>query len=178
MALIGKADIIRALGRLGQLAVEQGHKVEVVIVGGALMVLAYDARPSTRDVDVAIIDPHAAGYVRSLAVRVASEFGWPEDWLNDGAKGYLVGLSSGPVIFAAAGIEALSPSLAQLLAMKLSAWRDDVDVADARRLLQEMPADRDREQIWQSVSPYLVPGSELKAEYAFSDLWEDIHGGT
>src|SRR5436853_3215937 len=100
MAFIGKADIIRAPERLGQLAAEQGQKVELVIVGGAQMVLAYDARPATRDVDVAIVDPDAAGFTRSLAATVASEFGWPEDWLNDGAKGYLVGMSSGPIIFA------------------------------------------------------------------------------
>lgn len=176
MALFGKPDIIRALERLGGLAAEQGHKIELVIVGGALMVLAYDARPSTRDVDVAIIDPHAAGYVRALAATVAMEFGWAEDWLNDGAKGYLVGLSPGPVILAAPGIEVRSPSVAQLLAMKLSAWRDDVDIEDARRLLQELPGSLHRDEVWQSISPFLVPGSELKAQYAFADLWEDAHG--
>jgi hypothetical protein len=29
-----------------------------------------------------------------------------------------------------------------------------------------------RAQIWQAVEPYLIPGDELKAEYAFADLWE------
>jgi len=58
--------------------------------------------------------------------------------------------------------------------MKLYAWRDDVDIADARRLLQEMPGIRD--EIWQSVEPYLVPGNELKAQYAFADLWEALYG--
>jgi hypothetical protein len=58
--------------------------------------------------------------------------------------------------------------------MKLSAWRDDVDIEDARRLLQEM-TDK-QEQIWQEVMPYLVPGEELKAQYAFMDLWETTYG--
>ena len=52
----------------------------------------------------------------------------PEDWLNDGAKGYLVSISDGPILFSAPGIEARAPSLEQLLAMKLSAWRDDLDI--------------------------------------------------
>jgi hypothetical protein len=54
------------------------------------------------------------------------------------AQGYLVGISDGPIVFQASGIEARAPSMEQLLAMKLSAWRDDIDIADARRLLQEV----------------------------------------
>lgn len=137
------------------------------------MVLLYEARESTRDVDAIILAPREVGIVRELAQTVADERGWPDDWLNDGAKGFLIGLSQGPVVFLAPGIEVRSPSTAQLLAMKLSAWRDDVDIADARRLLQEMPGNRD--EIWQSVEPYLVPGDELKAQYAFADLWETLY---
>ena len=96
--------------------------------------------------------------------------------LKDAVKGYLIGLSLGPVIFSAPGIEVRRPSIAQLLAMKLSAWRDDVDIADARRLLSELRVGRDREDVWQEVKPYLVPGDELKAQYAFQDLWETLYG--
>ena len=85
---------------------------------------------------------------------VAAEQGWPNDWLNDGAKGYLIGLSSGPVVLSAPGIEVRSPGTAQLLAMKLSAWRDDIDIADATRLLEEMSGDRDG--IWREVERYLI----------------------
>lgn len=76
----------------------------------------------------------------------------------------------------APGIEVRCPSFEQLLAMKLCAWRDDVDIADARRLLKELPGDYN--QTWSIVSQYLQPGSELKAMYAFDDLWEEIHGKT
>jgi hypothetical protein len=173
MATITRQEIIEALERLGQLAVSRGTKIELALVGGALMVLLYAARESTRDVDAIILAPREVGTVRELAQVVADERGWPDDWLNDGAKGFLIGLSQGPVVFLAPGIEVRSPSTAQLLAMKLSAWRDDVDIADARRLLQEMPGNRD--EIWQSVEPYLVPGDELKAQYAFADLWETLY---
>jgi hypothetical protein len=174
MATITRQEIIEALERLGQLAVSRGTKIELALVGGALMVLLYAARESTRDVDAIILAPREVGTVRELAQVVADERGWPDDWLNDGAKGFLIGLSSGPVVFSAPGIEVRSPSTAQLLAMKLSAWRDDVDIADARRLLQEMSGNHD--EIWQSVEPYLVPGNELKAQYAFADLWETLYG--
>ena len=94
--------------------------------------------------------------------------------INDGAKGFLVGISQGPVIFSATGIVVRRPEVAQLLAMKLSAWRDDVDIEDARRLLGELRASRD--DIWQAVEPFLIPGQQLKAKYAFLDLWETTYG--
>jgi hypothetical protein len=174
MATITRQEIVEALERLGQLAVAQRTKIELALVGGALMVLVYEARESTRDVDAIILAPREARRVRELAQVVADERGWPDDWLNDGAKGFLIGLSTGPVVFSAPGIEVRSPATEQLLAMKLSAWRDDVDITDARRLLQELAGKRD--DIWQAVEPYLVPGDELKAQYAFDDLWEALYG--
>lgn len=174
MATINRQEIIEALERLGQLAEAHGTKIELVLVGGALMVLVYEARESTRDVDAIVLAPREANTVREFARVVADERGWPDDWLNDGAKGFLIGLSSGPVVLSAPGIEVRSPATAQLLAMKLSAWRDDVDIADARRLLQEMSGSHD--EIWHAVEPYLVPGDELKAQYAFADLWETFDG--
>lgn len=139
------------------------------------MVLAYNARQSTRDVDAVILAPRDATRVRRWAARVAAECNWPDDWLNDAAKGYLVGSSAGPLLLEAPGIRVRAPSVAQLLAMKLSAWRDDVDIADARRLLQEMTVVEDRDAIWRKVEPYLIPGDELTAQYAFQDLWESSH---
>ena len=60
--------------------------------------------------------------------------------------------------------------------MKLCAWRDDLDISDARRLLQEIVSGRGKDEIWASLEPYLVPGDELTAQYAFLDLWETLHG--
>ena len=137
------------------------------------MVLAYNVRPMTHDVDVVIIAPPAANRVRILAEQVAEELSWPVDWPNDGAKGYPIGYSEGPVIFSAPGVVIKRPSVAQLLAMKLSAWRDDVDIADARFLLQQLSDTR--QAAWESIAPYLTPGDELKAHYAFLDLWETTH---
>ncbi len=174
MATLTKQEIIQALKRLGELAQQQEYSVELLVLGGAAMVLMYNARPSTRDVDALILLPQKAQIVRQLARQVAQEYNLPADWLNDGAKGYLVGVSQGTVVFSAPGIVVRSPAIAQLLAMKLSAWRDDVDIKDARQLLQSL--DGEREQVWATVEPFLVPGAELKARYAFLDLWEDIYG--
>lgn len=97
-------------------------------------------------------------------------------WLNDGAKGYTVGLTQVPSLFHSPGIDAAAPSLPQLLAMKLCAWRDDIDIADAHRLLEEIGAGQKSAEAWKKIEPYLVPGDELTAQYAFVDLWESLYG--
>ena len=169
-----QTDVISALTRLGELAQAQRETVELVLLGGSLMVLVFETRQSTRDVDVVIVSPPDAQRVRKMAKPIAEERGWPEDWLNDAAKGFMVGISNGPVILSAPGIVVRRPAIEQLLAMKLSAWRDDVDIADARRLLQELSGAYDA--LWASIERYLQPGSQLKAKYAFDDLWEESHG--
>jgi hypothetical protein len=176
MAIFTRNEIEAGLKRLGELAQAKGLHIQLTLVGGAAMVLRFDARPSTHDVDAVILQPREARLVRELAKQVAEEFEWTEDWLNDGAKGYLVGISQGPIVFQSPGIEARAPSIEQLLAMKLSAWRDDVDISDARRLLEEVGHGRKRDEVWQSLEPFLVKGDELTAQYAFWDLWESIYG--
>ena len=99
-----------ALARLGEIAAEQGIPVRLVLVGGGAMVLGFDARLSTRDLDVAILEPADQTIVRRFAKQVADEVNWPETWLNDAAKGFLIGLSPGPVLFTSNGIEVIRPS--------------------------------------------------------------------
>jgi hypothetical protein len=174
MATLSKQDLIDALTRLGELAAASAEQIELQLLGGSLMVLVFETRQSTRDVDVVIVAPRDTAKVRGLVEVVARERGWPIDWLNDAAKGFLVGTTQGPVVFAAPGIEVRRPAIEQLLAMKLCAWRDDVDIADARRLLQELRGDYN--EVWHRVTPHLQPGRELKAKYAFDDLWDESHG--
>lgn len=156
------------------MAAERTQRVEIVLAGGAALVLLYNAREATRDVDVCSIEFESSTGLREAARRVAGSLDLPEDWLNDGAKGYLKGFFPGEVLLDRPSllVRALGPQ--QLLAMKLSAWRDDVDISDARLLLPKVQGGR--EEVWQAVEPFLLPGRELKARYAFEDLWESVHG--
>jgi hypothetical protein len=173
MALLTAAQIKAGLERLGQLAALEGLHLRLALVGGAVMALAYRARASTRDVDALFFSPPDAATIRRLALQVSLEMGLVEDWLNDGAKGFVQGLDLGQRLIATEGIEVWQVSPIQLLAMKLSAWRDDTDIQDAMRLLQELPGTR--EDIWAQLEPFLSTGDELKAQYAFSDLWESFY---
>lgn len=170
MSKLTKNEICDALKRLGELAVRDQTQIRLLAVGGAVMALRFGLRNSTRDVDVVILAPEERNLVRKLATQVAVERGWPTDWLNEAAKGFLHGRSPTEEVVSFPGLELLSPSVQQLLAMKLCAWRDELDISDARSLLGMLNGPR--AAIWEQLEPYLVPGSELKARYAFDDLWE------
>ena len=71
------------------------------------MLLGYAIKRATHDMDVLVIAPKEVRSVREMAKVVAGELNWAEDWLNDGAKGYLRGVSEGKEVFSAPGIEVL-----------------------------------------------------------------------
>lgn len=170
MERMSREAIARALESLAAELPVIGQPAELFVVGGAALVLLYGARESTKDVDGFLLNAAAVPRLRVAAGRVAASLDLPADWLNDGAKGYVHGWAPGEVVLVTPSlvVRALAPQ--QLLAMKLSAWRDDVDIEDARLLLTKLSGERDT--VWGMVEPHLVPGRELKARYAFDDLWE------
>lgn len=177
--MLTRNKIIAALTHLGKLAQQKGQTIELLVVGGVALMLAGQQRLSTHDVDAIILAPYPAKWVRALVSQVANELALDDDWLNDGAKGFLVGQTEPTMLFEAPGIVVLSPSTAQLLAMKLSAWRDIRDAKDAQYLLSRLTIEIDDvslEQIWTFILPHLIPGRELKARYAFLEIFNDLFG--
>lgn len=70
-------------------------------------------------------------------------------------------VDAGPLLHESAGIRVTSAALPHLLALKLMAWRDDVDFNDAKRLLEVLrrppePAPSSPEELWALVEPYVV----------------------
>lgn len=119
---LSKDEIIAALGRLNDYLAEANVIGELCLFGGTAMVLAFNARLSTRDVD-AIFMP--ATLIRELAIKVAEERGLSVSWLNDGVKGFQatnpeVTQDSVPQF---SHLRVYRPSAEYLLAMKCMASR-------------------------------------------------------
>lgn len=81
-----REQILTALEALSLRLGQEGSKGEICLFGGTVMVLAFAARLITKDVDALFHPPQK---IRELAARVAMEQGLPEDWLNDGVKGFV-----------------------------------------------------------------------------------------
>jgi hypothetical protein len=144
-----------------------------VVVGGAALVLLFDARETTKDVYAYFLAPEASK-LRAAAARVAKGLGLPEDWLNDGAKGFMTRIANGTVLYESEALLARAAPLEQLLAMKLAAWRDAIDRADAQLLL--LGIEGSIQEVWAHLEPFVPPPQLDKASYALHDLWESIHG--
>ena len=78
--------IVCALSSLSEELGKQNVTGELCLFGGTVMVLAFTARLSTKDVD-ALFQP--TPLIRELARRIGEEQHLPADWLNDGVKGFI-----------------------------------------------------------------------------------------
>ena len=167
MKEINKALLERALRRMGELAAESGLKLEVCLYGGALMMLAYNARSITKDVD-AVITPTAEGF--GIARRVGRELGLPESWINDDVKMFLAPTEAKRLLpWEAPGLMVTAPTAGYLLAMKALACRNPLpgyegDLDDLRFLIRKMGI-RSVEEIQQWIDRF-YPDDVMLPEHA------------
>jgi hypothetical protein len=119
-----KQEIASALGRLSELAASEGVRLEMTLYGGVVMLLAYNARQVTKDVDAIVHPPDVA---RRLVARVAGERGLHDRWLNDDVKQFISirEAKNEPIIanVSSTGLHVTRPTAKYLLAMKVMACR-------------------------------------------------------
>lgn len=138
MTALAKADIRRLLDLLNDELRRSGTVGELFLVGGAVMCLAYDARPSTMDVD-ALFRP--AEKVREAAARAAVSAGIDGRWLNDAVKGFMSAQGEFAPFLELDHLRVMVAQPEYLLAMKCLAMRigaefhDEEDVRFLLRLL-------------------------------------------
>jgi hypothetical protein len=115
---------------------------ELYLVGGAVMCLAFAARPSTADVNAVFVPKEA---VRRLARRVAADAGVADGWLNDAVKGFLSDRGDFSPWLELSHLKVFVPVPAYLLAMKCLAFRlgpEFHDEDDVRYLLRYLNLER------------------------------------
>lgn len=79
----------RYLAEVGALLATRGITGEIVLAGGAVMVLALHARGGSRDIDA--VFAREADAIRQAAGEVADTHGLPTAWLNDHVRVFVGG---------------------------------------------------------------------------------------
>ena len=142
------------------------------------MVLAYAARVATKDVDALF---HPASVIREIAAQVAAAQGLPDDWLNDGVKGYLSarhevtagGLPQFP------SLKLTMPVPEYLLAMKCLAARlggatgEPSDVEDIRTLINKLGFKMSGEVLDLVARYYPASRIPVKTQYLIEGMFEE-----
>ncbi len=132
-------------------------KGEVSLYGGAVMVLAFNTRIATKDID-AVFEP--VREIRNASHRIAERHDLNLDWLNLAVKMFVV-KHKRELLFELSNLRVTVPEPDYLLAMKVLALRPGTeDESDAKFLidrLQLMSAD----DVLKIVADY-YPNKEIK----------------
>lgn len=148
-----------------------GH---VHVIGGAAMLLAYNSRTITRDID-AIFAPD--GPVVEAVREIAREKHWPSTWLNNQAAAYAArNPGEGLTVFDHPHLQVMATPPPHLLAMKVLAARAVRDADDALILLQHLNI-RTADAVWEIVGRYFADAMISDRSRLFVDDIIDRIGG-
>lgn len=132
-----KQDIIKFLEELSDQLKTQGVKGEVLLFGGAAMILTFNARVDTKDID-AVFTPKKE--FQEAIVKVAKNNDLKNNWLNDAVKGFLYSDKfNQKEILKFDNLNVYVPEPEYLLAMKVISMRTEAvssDFDDIRILLK------------------------------------------
>jgi len=179
MAMLSRDIILEALTQLSAELGRRGVLGELSIVGGTAMVLAFNARSSTKDVD-AIFEPSAA--VRAAAAIVADSLELSADWLNDAAKGYIspAGDFTEWKAIELPNLRVQTPTAEYMLAMKVLASRTGIgeergDAKDIAFLIRLLGL-KEPSAVMDIVSRYYDPSRVLpRSTYLVDEIFEELN---
>lgn len=167
-----KDDIKRLFGLLNDQMRSQQMEGEIYLVGGAVMCLVFNARPSTKDVD-AYFQP--AQKIREAAARVAANSGIREDWLNDAVKGYFSDKGSYDMFLELSHVRVFTARPEYLLAMKCLAMRigeEFHDMDDIQYLIRYLNLKTYQEAVELMTRFYPLERFPQKTLYALEEIFE------
>ncbi len=177
-----KEQIIHALDALNQRLTEKGVTGELCIFGGATMILAFDARESTRDVD-AVFVPKTEIY--QAAEKIADEMQLPISWLNDGVKGFISpdGDMTTEGMPQWDNLRVIRPTTRYLLAMKCMAARvAEYDTAGDKNDIIHLCKDlniQTSDDIFNIVEDYYpISRIPVKTKFFIQEITDEMKGGS
>jgi predicted nucleotidyltransferase len=139
-------EIEDALRELSDELVRQKVTARICIIGGAAMVLGFNSRYSTADIDA---DFYPTDEIVAAAKKIASRRKLPKDWLNNFAKGFLPAFKEPdwrPVL-KIGNIDIVTADERTMLAMKLRASRGSRDIEDIKFLVNKCGIESEQEAL-------------------------------
>lgn len=168
--MLSAERIRELLGMLNDRLAAEQTVGELYVVGGAVMTLAFAARPATNDVDAVFVPKEI---VRRLARGVAYDAGVDETWLNDAVKGFLSDRGEFSTWLELSHLKVFMPVPEYLLAMKCIAFRlgpEFRDEEDVRYLLRYLNVERAADAL-AIVERYFPPDRvPAKTRFALEEL--------
>lgn len=127
MSTLSKVEIEKLLKLLEEKLKSRTVIGEIYLVGGAVMCLAFNARPATKDID-AYFKP--SQLIRELSKEIAEEQDLAPNWLNDAVKGYLSDKGKYSTYLELPNLKIFVATAEYLLAMKCLALRIGAEFSD------------------------------------------------
>jgi hypothetical protein len=174
MAAMEKEQIEFYLEKLSEALEKQDVKGEIVLYGGAVMVLAFKARPSTKDVDAVFIPKDL---IYQAAGEVEDQFGAPESWLNDAVKGFVSLREEVDPYRDLPNLKVFTAAPEYLLAMKCMSLRIGLgssDVEDVRFLIRHLGLTSAKDLLDRIEKYYPRNQISPKTQFAVEELFETL----
>ncbi len=135
---MNKDDITKYLQMVGQELNKSGKKLELVLLGGAAMLIEIGNRESTYDIDAFFVSDFTA-LIKASAIIAAQE-NLPDGWLNSAAAGFTYNFKKQPdknLWKSFPGLDVYIVSLDYLFATKIIAGRQK-DLEDIKALAAKL----------------------------------------
>jgi hypothetical protein len=143
---LSRDDIVQAFGIMGTYLAARNTLGEIALYGGGAIMLRFEWRKSSQDVDAVVISEGNHGLIRAAADHAAREMKLERSWFSENVSVYASTVETAADFSLTGmypangrpGLRVIAARPDYLLAMKLAALRrttvDDRDLKDAGRL--------------------------------------------
>lgn len=192
--MMQKETIRKALNQVAERLSAEGIYAEICIYGGSALVLSYELRKATQDIDFRLLtwdpktdeDDLTLKKIRQIIDSVGESMNLPLGWMNDGVKGFISPYENSEGLIEIARGEGESetlrifvPTLKYLLAMKCMSMRTGKDSHDKEdiRVLIDMLGLTDLEDVLRIVEEYFpAKFIQPKTEYGLREIFSSKEG--
>ena len=163
--MLSRNEIEQLLARVNEKLRGRGKHGEIIIAGGATLVLVFNARTATKDID-ALFKPSPE--IREIINEIACENDLDSDWLNDGVKGFFTEKMRADLYKEYSNLSIYTVDAESMLALKLTSARtDSTDMKDSIVLMKHLGIESE-DELFDIIEEYTDANSRTARSYYFT----------